>query len=408
MRLYKVKRIFASFIIITILLTIQVLHKNTTNESSAYVDSLQKSVKFSESENVIDPEELLLSTEESFFPVTEELKAVSSGKREIYWPASLYLTILAYDPPPYLIWREGNKPFREARCQEYRCFFTTRHSLVKDMRFDSILFSPDKNLKYLPIFENRRRNQTFVYFNLIPPTFHSSFKNGKDFFNISMTYRSDSDIYLPLGKVVPKPSAPKSESFRERLIQSAGNSSTKYNKSKLIATASVCKNPYLIELQKIIEVDNFGDCGSKSFKLLYNADYSEFFNNMSNTYKFFLIPEIFACTHYVHMLVFEVLKYDLVPVIYASDVRKILPVHSYIDATNLSPQVLANKLKDIDKNDVAYRQYFWWKNHFNVKSFTESTRDAFCELCELLHRKRSSQIRDINQWQLGNEKCRKI
>ncbi|CAB4055955.1 FUT-1 [Lepeophtheirus salmonis] len=87
------------------------------------------------------------------------------------------------------------------------------------------------------------------------------------------------------------------------------------------------------------------------------------------------------------------------------DYASFLPKNSYIDATTSAkfvqnPRVLAKQLKELDRSDAKYAEYFWWKNRFSARVLTvEDHAERHCQLCERLHEDASTKvISDLEEW----------
>ncbi|KAK4008383.1 hypothetical protein OUZ56_013524 [Daphnia magna] len=95
----------------------------------------------------------------------------------------------------------------------------------------------------------------------------------------------------------------------------------------------------------------------------------------------------FLYGHYVTEKFFEIMRQDLIPVVYGgANYSQFAPLHSYINALDYTPKELADYLKMLDANDMLYNEYFWWKDHYRVEAGIENrARHGFCDLCKKLH-----------------------
>ena len=105
----------------------------------------------------------------------------------------------------------------------------------------------------------RSLDQRYIYFLLESPVHdHLDYSRFSGFFNMTMTYRRDSDVFVPYGSF--RPSEPAS-------VESILNRVRELPKKKLVAwVVSNCetnsrREEYVRELQKHIPVDIFGKCG---------------------------------------------------------------------------------------------------------------------------------------------------
>ena len=114
-------------------------------------------------------------------------------------------------------------------------------------------------------------------------------------------------------------------------------------------------------------------------------------------YKFYLSFENANCMDYITEKFFTALRTEeVIPIALGgrsrTDYDKAAPPHSYIHV-NEFPSVaeLAQKLEYLSKNETAYKEYFWWTEHYQVSSLWDHYVSAQCDLCEkmnLAHRKR--------------------
>ena len=191
-----------------------------------------------------------------------------------------------------------------------------------------------------------------------------------NFFNWTMTYRSDSDIARPYGWITENSysqiSPPKQVDWLQpRPLTAAQKRSRTHPKKKLLAwMVSHCdthskREDYVRALNKIIPVDVFGDCGDlKCEKGEAKCD-----KMLENKYKFYLSFENSLCSDYVTEKLFRTLSLDIVPVVMGgADYKKRAPPKSFIDVMDFeSPGHLAEFLLELDRNDDEYLSYFWWK-----------------------------------------------
>jgi len=76
-----------------------------------------------------------------------------------------------------------------------------------------------------------------------------------------------------------------------------------------------------------------------------------------------------------------------VPVVYGgADYSRIAPPNSYIDARQFEPKQLADYLMKLDADDALYKEYFAWKDHYDVGTGVKNqVLNGFCDLCRQLH-----------------------
>ncbi|KAK4323944.1 hypothetical protein Pmani_005403 [Petrolisthes manimaculis] len=128
------------------------------------------------------------------------------------------------------------------------------------------------------------------------------------------------------------------------------------------------------------------------------------FAMLSVRYKFYLSFENSLCRDYVTEKFFDILRLDVVPVVYGgANYSKLAPPHSYIDALSFpSAKALALHLLYLHHNHTAYNEYFRWKRFHIVRQDFYT----FCKLCEKLHTDTTPKTYDIQKWFVEESHCR--
>ena len=223
--------------------------------------------------------------------------------------------------------------------------------------------------------------QKWIFLNEEPPTATENMYDFNNTFNITMTYRRDSDIYDPYGYLVEKTPMEKYMYLRN------GTRNYAKGKSKMAAWfASSCdvqskRQDYVKELQKYASVDIYGDCGT----LKCEKGSTECYDMLQNDYKFYLSFESGICKDYISEKLWHVMQYDVVPVVLGGAAyAEMLPPNSYIDISKFpSPMALGKYLLQLDYNDAMYNQYFAWKRTHKV--IQKNWMQRFCNLCRYIH-----------------------
>ncbi|XP_069690390.1 alpha-(1,3)-fucosyltransferase C-like [Periplaneta americana] len=290
----------------------------------------------------------------------------------------------------------GQQPFEDLGCAVSSCSITDRidGQNIKPEDFDAILFHMVVGTVPLAVPPKRKSHQRYVFFTLESPSTNSyDLKPYNDFFNWTMTYRRDSDIWRPYGFLAEKEYAPgeSPEPFIPVWRQPVfGKDDLTFNisgKTKLVAWfVSNCqtrshREQYVAELSKFIPVDVYGNCGNLKCDRRNASKCNEL---LRSTYKFYLAFENSLCDDYVTEKFFRSLRYNVVPIVYGgANYHHIAPPMSYINIEDFdTPKSLAKFLLHLDKNPEEYRKYFWWTSYYKVN---QNSKNAFCKLCEKLH-----------------------
>lgn len=296
---------------------------------------------------------------------------------------------------------EGHHYLEE--CPELNCKIISDKSLIKGS--DAVLFHAI-NIAWNELPSYRRPDQYFVFFSWEPPT-KTDFDRGKadGYFNLTMSYRLDSDFFSPYGETVKLPSKKSSNIFNESKVTEV----LIRNKTKFIAWfASQCdtfsnREDYVKELQKFVTVDVYGNCGQKICKPLEPNCFDILYQ-----YKFYLSFENSVCRDYVTEKLFGRIAYFLVPIVLNKTMyEEQLPKKSVISATDFSSvKELANYLEYLNKNMTAYLEYFEWRKEYSIvnKNWMNACQNpmkcSFCSLCSFLHMKKNTiKVKsDVYEW----------
>ena len=242
--------------------------------------------------------------------------------------------------------------------------------------FDAVIFNAVNIQMNRP--PKKVPGQVWIFFTLESPYFSSDYNfnstEWRNKLNWTMTYRSDSDIWYPYGRI----------SKKEKSSNINFTEVTK-TKTKLAAwLVSHCGTPslrdmYVHELKKTLPVDVYGACGNKHCP---RNDVRRCLEMLSRDYKFYLSFENSLCYDYMTEKVFRYMFSGLVPVVRGGvNYTKFLPPHSFINTADFkSPKHLGEYLLYLHKNHTAYLEYFQWRNYYYLDGRTK----PLCELCKRL------------------------
>ncbi|XP_063585989.1 alpha-(1,3)-fucosyltransferase C-like [Penaeus indicus] len=290
----------------------------------------------------------------------------------------------------------GREPFIRAGCRINTCTTTANRAKYPLTKLDAVIWHFRSNDKSLPA--ERSPHTRYIFWMMESASYlFGDLNRYHNVFNWTFTYRLDSDIPNPYGRV-----------YRLRQPHPPSDYNYAGNKTKLVAWfVSNCKTrsgreQVVQALQKWIKVDVYGRCGP--LKCPRSAECTEMLNA---TYKFYLSFENSLCQDYATEKFFGTLKLNVIPVVYGLGNYSIqAPPHSYIDALSFpSVKKLAEYLLYLDGNDTAYNEYFRWKtyHHFPM-NFAKFSR-PFCEICERLHTDNKKSVYDLRRWFVAKSHC---
>jgi len=291
----------------------------------------------------------------------------------------------------------SRKTFHSIKCPETKCFLTNRRNYFFDTSlFDAVIFH-ERNLNIKDLPDSRKQNQLYVHYNLESPVWSPirGISNYSQFFNLSMSYRQDSDFPIPYGRFVKKNNSLPQNLYET--IEMFGKKNTNIakksqNDTVVVQFVSNCnsksgREKIVKSLMQHMKVDVYGRCGSKSCNKLVNA--TKCYENMSKNYKFYLSFENSVCKDYITEKFFNILQYDVIPIVLnGANMTNIAPPHSHINIQDFnSTKHLAEYLMKVDKNDTLFASYFWWRDYYYVQAeFDVEPRQAgWCGLCRRLH-----------------------
>ena len=292
----------------------------------------------------------------------------------------------------------GQDPFIRSGCRVTNCIATNDRSQLNES--DALLFFVIFfNKSDLPPFRLPHQRYIFNLYELMHGEVDKPVFQTRHFFNWTMTYRRDSDIWEPQPHGILVPKKPPSPIERlpadllpdgqihppESILKFKADSQLA-KRTKLIAwfcshqMTNGKRDVYFNELAKYIPIDIYGKCGT--LKCVSSPGHS--CDRLLDEYKFYIAAENSLCPDYVTEKFYRALSHGVVPVVYGgADYTQYGPPHSYVNVANFrSPKELAEYLLLLDKNDALYMEYFRWKEHYVVNPFP---RVGWCQLCEKLN-----------------------
>jgi alpha-1,3-fucosyltransferase len=163
--------------------------------------------------------------------------------------------------------------------------------------------------------------------------------------NWTMTYRLDSDIVEPYGKILPRQTQ---VSWTPKVTLTAKQKEVAWIVSKCNASSN--RDEYVQQLSQYIKVDIYGACGPLECKPWLS---DQCFEMVERNYKFYLAFENSLCRDYVTEKLIKTMQYDIVPVVFGgANYLDFVPPNSYVNALQFqSPKSLAQHLKNVGSNE---------------------------------------------------------
>ncbi|XP_075690591.1 3-galactosyl-N-acetylglucosaminide 4-alpha-L-fucosyltransferase FUT3-like [Rhinoderma darwinii] len=240
--------------------------------------------------------------------------------------------------------------------------------------------------KFLPQ-QPKPNFQRWIWYNMEPPRILVNLKMLDNLFNMTMTFRKDSDIYSPYGQMEP--------------LKKSVQNFTIPKKSKLVSWVVSKWYPgapriaYYEELQKHISIDVFG---AKHKKLSWD----DFYATISQ-YKFYLAFENSIYKDYITEKFWSnAFGSWAVPVVLGTsrkNYERFVPGDAFIHVDDFpSPKELAAYLLELDKDDEKYRKYFNWRLEYRVKN-NKGPSYQYCRICEIIRESPVYQVvHSVEKW----------
>ncbi|KAG5320829.1 FUCTC fucosyltransferase, partial [Pseudoatta argentina] len=325
-----------------------------------------------------------------------------------------------------LLWNTffGNKNFYFGEIEDIfrdcpfdKCKIINERNYMNAEDYDAILFHGNEMNNEVP--QKRKTTQFYVYVNLESPAnrkVHEKYR--KNFFNLTMTYRFDSDVlwtYMIVEDVKNGEFVAPSKDVNWSAFQNHTNAGDAEEVSSAILDTIKAKSKsvswlvsncyaksgrleYVKELSKHIDVDIYGRCGK------FNCYDNCFKNIIAARYFFYLSFENSFCDDYVTEKLVNPLRHNIIPVVYGgANYSRFAPPNSYVNALDFeSPKELAAYLKYLSQDLQRYQSFLQWKKYYRVKGGTER---AVCTLCEVLHKQKKPKLySDLSDWYV-KDKC---
>ncbi|XP_075042868.1 3-galactosyl-N-acetylglucosaminide 4-alpha-L-fucosyltransferase FUT3-like isoform X2 [Mixophyes fleayi] len=250
-----------------------------------------------------------------------------------------------------------------------------------------ILHHPDimYNKNSLP--QKPRPNfQLWVWLSVEPPLIIKNLDVLDNLFNLTMSFRLDSDIFIPYGRM---------EALKEP------QNFTIPAKSKLVSWVvskwypGVRRISYYEELRKHIPIDVYG---AKHMKLSW-----EDFHSTISQYKFYLAFENSNYKDYItEKLWSNAFGSWAVPIVLGTsrqNYERFIPGDAFIHVDDFpSAKELAAYLLELDKDDEKYRRYFNWRTRYRVKILI-NWQYRYCQACEIIRQgPRYQVVQSVAKW----------
>lgn len=252
--------------------------------------------------------------------------------------------------------------------------------------------------------EPRPRAQKWIWMNHESPTHTPWLWHFEDVFNLTMSYRTDSDIFLPYGYLVPREHRPKG------LLSSVGHPLRVPSRSHLLRprllawvisnwSESHARVAFYYELRQYLQVDVFGRAGLS----LPEDSGGDSVVRLVEQYQFYLALENSQHTDYITEKLWNAVVAGAVPVVMGpsrQNYERFLPPEAFIHVDDF-PTVsgLARYLLMLRRNPVQLRRHLNWRGRYSVHQ-PLFWAEHYCTACRAVRRTRgrTSVVKDLTRW----------
>uniref|UniRef100_A0A3P8ZUJ5 Fucosyltransferase n=1 Tax=Esox lucius TaxID=8010 RepID=A0A3P8ZUJ5_ESOLU len=245
------------------------------------------------------------------------------------------------------------------------------------------------NITALPQ-DPRPNGQKWIWMNFESPSHTSGLRRFEGVFNLTMTYRVDSDIFLPYGYLLPRHHAHAS-SLRPR-----------FQRARLLAwvisnwSESQARVAYYRRLANYVSVDVFGRAG---------VPLPEDSNVVSlvRRYQFYLALENSQHTDYITEKLWNSLLAGTVPIVLGpprENYERFLPPEAFIHVDDFpSPRLLAQYLLLLHRSPAYLQRHLAWRRSYSVH-LTAFWAEHYCTACSAVrnNRLRTNTVANLQRW----------
>ncbi|XP_072176741.1 3-galactosyl-N-acetylglucosaminide 4-alpha-L-fucosyltransferase FUT3-like [Diadema setosum] len=256
----------------------------------------------------------------------------------------------------------NHNQYLRSTCEGIPCSVETKYSLQLESFWDAdvvvIMPGPFEGFQWNKLLKARPKGQLWALYSKESPVHEPQFAPPPAIFkgnpyNLSMTFRTGSDIDL----------------FYGHFVRGAKQNKQISKKSKLIMwMASRCdplgweRTLFVKELQKHIPVDIYGKCGTFECP---KKSYEQCLQVMQQ-YKFYLALENSECKEYITEKFWSnAFSTGMVPIAFGApreDYERTAPPNSFIHLNDFATmQEFLDYINLLDRNDTLYMKYFEWR-----------------------------------------------
>ncbi|XP_019964206.1 alpha-(1,3)-fucosyltransferase 7 isoform X2 [Paralichthys olivaceus] len=242
----------------------------------------------------------------------------------------------------------------------------------------------------LPLALPRPQLQRWAWMSLESPVHNGNLHQYANIFNMTITYRRDSDVTVPYGELLPKET-------RGHLV-----TNNLQNKSTLVCWVVSNyqkhhkRSQVYSKLNAAVPVKVYGQWTKT---LLSSAD---LLPTISRCYFYLAFENSVSKDYITEKLWKNAYQGGAVPVVLGpplSDYKAVAPPKSFIHVDEFaSVKELAKYLQELAKDKKRYGEYFTWKQEWKVRLYTD-WRERLCSICLKYHSLPQQKVySDLTAW----------
>jgi len=325
-------------------------------------------------------------------PFSRTLAGPSSSRRKV-----VDVTLLIWNQP---FERNRKLPDCEAVYGISGCHLTNDPGAYPDA--DAVIIHHREianNVSWLPP-EPRPSAQKWIWMNFESPTHTPELRRFEGVFNLTMTYRTDSDIFLPYGYLIPSPHRTHGGPQKQLALQRSS-----HRRPHLVAwvisnwSESQERVAFYYKLIRHIRVDVFGRAGQP---LPEDSSVVQ----LASRYQFYLALENSQHTDYITEKLWNAVLAGAVPVVLGpprDNYERFLPPEAFIHVDDFpSVRGLARYLLLLRRNPALLRRHLAWRGSYRVRQPT-FWGEHFCSACRAVGnaKHRAKRVTHLADWFLS-------
>uniref|UniRef100_A0A914IBR2 Fucosyltransferase n=1 Tax=Globodera rostochiensis TaxID=31243 RepID=A0A914IBR2_GLORO len=268
----------------------------------------------------------------------------------------------------------------------FKCEYTANRSLEQNSSL--LVFHLHGNCLIDQWPKKRRPNQNYVMFTVEPPVYTLMYFNRSimtdTFFNTTVTYRTDSTVFMPYDSLVRiTADTPIEDRWTEDEVRQKVRNKTKLALQVVSHCVVDSGSGFLTKaLQGMLNLDLFGSCGGRS------CDTNCYNSEMDNHFFYFAF-ENSVCPQYVTEKFWRSLRKLTVPVVLSRAVFSgiDIPPNAFIAADDFGTvKELVKYLISLQNDTERYLKHFEWTKTYRKSAYNYRI-SPLCTLCQMLHKK---------------------